>query len=95
MERVQVFEQAQPPLDAPAILTEVLAHLCQGDCHAFGDLVEWCESRGDCTVAVVCPSCAKQWIIEDDELLELRRWTATYGTHLGCGVSFEESVAGS
>ena len=80
---------AQLPLDAPDIFTEVIAHLCEGDCHAFGDLVEWCESRGDCTVAVVCPSCAQQWIIDDDELADLKRWTAANGSMLGCGVSFE------
>ncbi|HET9658937.1 MAG TPA: hypothetical protein VFP05_01300 [Thermomicrobiales bacterium] len=89
MEQMQPGTAAKPSLEAPIIVTEVIAHLCEGECHAFGDLVEWCESRGDCTVAVVCPSCARQWIIDDDELDALRRWTATNGTHLGCGVSFK------
>ncbi len=75
--------------DAPGIFTEVITHLCEGECHAFGDLIEWCESRGDCTVAIVCPSCSHQWVIDDDELDALRSWTATNGAHLGCGVSFE------
>lgn len=89
------MEQAQSNLgqqyapDAPAIFVEVIAHLCEGECHAFGDLVEWCESRGDCTVAVVCPSCTRQWVIDEAELDALRRWTAANGAHLGCGVSFD------
>lgn len=74
--------------ETPTIFAEVITHLCEGDCHAFGDLIEWCESRGDCTVAVVCPSCSHQWVIDDDELDELRRWTAANGAHLGCGVTF-------
>jgi hypothetical protein len=89
MDQMQPGTAIQPTLDAPVIVVEVIAHLCEGECHAFGDLVEWCESRGDCTVAVVCPSCSRQWIIDDDELDALRRWTATNGAHLGCGVSFE------
>jgi hypothetical protein len=89
MDQTQPGALAQPTLETPVIVTEVIAHLCAGDCHAFGDLVEWCESRGDCIVAVVCPSCSRQWIIDDDELDALRRWTATNGSHLGCGVSFE------
>jgi hypothetical protein len=89
MEQAQIATAGQPMLEAPDIFTEVIAHLCEGECHAFGDLVEWCESRGDCTIAVVCPSCARQWIIDDDELDALRRWTSANGTHLGCGVSFE------
>lgn len=89
MEKTQHGTAVQPQLEAPDIFTEVIAHLCEGDCHAFGDLVEWCESRGDCTVAVVCPSCSRQWIIDDDELDALRAWTDTHGSNLGCGVSFE------
>lgn len=89
MTQLQLDTAAELPSDAPAIFVEVIAHLCDGDCHAFGDLVEWCESRGDCTVAVLCPSCARQWIIDDDELEALRRWTGTTGRALGCGVSFD------
>jgi len=89
MEHAQTGATVQPKMEAPDILTEVIAHLCEGDCHAFGDLVEWCEARGDCTVAVVCPSCSRQWIIDEDELEELKRWTAVNGTVLGCGVSFD------
>lgn len=80
---------AQPELDVPDIFSEVIAHLCEGDCHAFGDLVEWCESRGDCIVAVVCPSCARRWIIDDAELAALHRWTAANGSVLGCGVTLD------
>jgi hypothetical protein len=89
MEQTQTRNAGQPTLEAPDIFTEVIAHLCEGDCHAFGDLVEWCEARGDCTIAVVCPSCSRQWIIDDDELDALRRWTAANGAGLGCGVSFD------
>ena len=89
MEQAQTGTLVQPPTEAPDIFTEVIAHLCEGDCHAFGDLIEWCEARGDCTVAVVCPSCSKQWIIDDDELDDLKRWTAANGSTLGCGVTFE------
>ena len=88
MEQVQNRTVVHPTMEAPDIFTEVIAHLCEGDCHAFGDLVEWCEARGDCTVAVVCPSCSRQWIIDDDELDDLKRWTAANGAALGCGVSF-------
>jgi hypothetical protein len=89
MEQVQTRTAAPTQGEAPDILAEVIAHLCEGDCHAYGDLIEWCESRGDCTVAVVCPSCSRQWIIDDDELAELKRWTAVHGSALGCGVSFD------
>lgn len=89
MAQVQAQRSGRSPADAPDIFTEVIAHLCEGECHAFGDLVEWCESRGDCTVAVVCPSCSRQWIIDDDELDELKRWTAANGSILGCGVVFD------
>jgi hypothetical protein len=89
MEQVQRRIAIPPPAEAPDIFTEVIAHLCEGECHAFGDLVEWCESRGDCTVAVVCPSCSRRWVIDDDELDALRAWTSTHGSNLGCGVSFE------
>ena len=89
MEQAQTLNPVQLQREPPDIFTEVIAHLCEGECHAFGDLIEWCESRGDCTVAVVCPSCSRQWIIDDDELDDLKRWTAANGAHLGCGVSFD------
>ncbi|MCC6675349.1 MAG: hypothetical protein IT339_09150 [Thermomicrobiales bacterium] len=77
------------PANAPAIFADVIAHLCEGDCHAFGDLIEWCESRRDCTIAVVCPSCSHQWVIDDEELAALERWTNVNGSNFGCGIHIE------
>ncbi len=73
---------------SPAVLA-VLQHLCQGDCHAIGGVLEWCETRGDCCHAVVCPACATQFVVDDDELAELRRWTDAEGNALVCGVRWE------
>ncbi len=67
-------------------LQAIVKHLCETDCHAYGDLVEWCESRNDCTVAVICPGCTSQFIIDDDELVILKRWTAANGVAFGCGI---------
>lgn len=68
-------------------LEAIVRHLCESDCHAYGDLVEWCESRNDCTVAVVCPGCDMRFLIDDDDLIELKRWTAAQGIAFGCGVA--------
>jgi len=70
---------------SPAVLN-VLHHLCQGGCHAFGGVMEWCEARGDCAQAVICPICAAQFVVDDDELAELLRWTDEQGQALVCGV---------
>lgn len=67
----------------------IVDHLCRGECHAFGDVVEWCEARGDCHYAVACPACAKQFLVDEDELAELERWTNAEGTALVCGVIWE------
>ena len=69
----------------------VLAHLCSGEegCRAFGFVVEWCETRGDCAFAVVCPGCDHQFVVDDDELAELRRWTDAEGNALVCGVRWD------
>ena len=64
----------------------ILDHLCQGRCHTYGDILEWCESRGDCSHAVECPTCAARFVIDDDELDDLRRWTDREGHALVCGV---------
>lgn len=64
----------------------VIRHLCESECHTFGDLIEWCESRGDCTIAVICPGCDQRFLIEEDELAELERWTEVAGFERGCGV---------
>jgi hypothetical protein len=69
----------------------ILAHLCGGEerCRQFGFVVEWCESRGDCAYAVVCPGCSLQFLVSDEDLEELRRWTDAEGNALVCGVRWE------
>jgi len=67
----------------------IIRHLCQEECHTYGDVLEWCEARGDCQQAIVCPGCSKQFLIDDDELIELRRWTSAEGVVLVCGVRWE------
>jgi hypothetical protein len=64
----------------------IIDHLCQDPCHAYGAVLEWCESRGDCVSAIVCPSCSTQFVVDDDELAELQRWTDSQGQLLVCGV---------
>ncbi len=72
----------------PAV-QKVLSHLCEGDCHAFGDILEWCEARGDCSHAIVCPECKTQFVIDEDELGELTSWTLQHGNVLVCGIRWE------
>ena len=72
--------------DMSPALTAIVKHLCESDCHAFGDLVEWCESRNDCTVAVICPNCDAKFIVDEDDLIVLKRWTEANGIAFGCGV---------
>jgi hypothetical protein len=67
----------------------IITHLCEGTCHTYGDVLEWCEARGDCSYAVVCPGCDRQFVVDEDELTELRRWTAAQGSLLSCGVRWE------
>ena len=71
---------------SPALLT-VVRHLCEGECRGFGDLVEWCESRHDCAIAVICPACSTQFLIDDDDLVVLSRWTESNGIAFGCGLA--------
>ena len=73
---------------SPAVLA-VLQHLCEGDCHTIGGVLEWCEARGDCCQAVVCPVCTTQFVVDDDELAELLRWTDDQGKALVCGVRWD------
>jgi len=67
----------------------IIQHLCEGDCHTFGSVLEWCESRGDCQQAVICPGCSKHFLVDDDELDELRVWTDSNGMALVCGVRWD------
>jgi len=65
----------------------IVAHLCTSDCHAFGSVLQWCETRGDCCYAVVCPSCRTQFLMEEGALAELERCTEANGHALVCGVT--------
>ena len=80
-------------LEAAEILSptvqRIIAHLCQGPCHAYGVVLEWCETRGDCCYAISCPGCDEQFVVDEDELSELRRWTDAEGHALVCGVNWE------
>ena len=73
--------------DMSPALEAIVRHLCEGECHAYGDLIEWCESRNDCIVAVVCPTCDSRFLIDDDDLADLKRWTRANGIAFGCGVA--------
>lgn len=80
---------ADPTFPLSPAVRQILTHLCEGDCHAFGDILEWCEARGDCAHAVVCPECRTQFVIDDDELAELESWTSRHGSILVCGIRYE------
>jgi hypothetical protein len=68
---------------------DIILHLCQGDCHTYGFVVEMCETRGDCVSVIHCPGCRARFLVDDDELDELRRWTDEEGRALVCGVQWE------
>jgi hypothetical protein len=68
---------------------EVLRHLCVGSCKSFGSVLEWCESRGDCAQAVVCSACGTRFLISEEDLMELARWTDEAGNALACGVRLD------
>ena len=80
-------------LESTEIMSEtvrrIIAHLCQGACHTYGAVIEWCETRGDCCYAVFCPGCEAQFVVDDDELAELLRWTDDQGQALVCGVRWD------
>lgn len=65
---------------------EIIQHLCETDCRAFGSVIQWCETRGDCVYAVQCPGCSSQYLIDEDDLMALEVWTTHYGQTLVCGV---------
>lgn len=65
---------------------EVIRHLCESDCRGFGSVLQWCETRGDCTYAVTCPECSTQFVIDEDELGAIERWTDAHGHNLVCGL---------
>ncbi len=67
-------------------LGPILQHLCASDCHAFGSVRQWCETRGDCTYAIICPDCQTQFLIDESDLLDLERWTDANGGLHACGV---------
>jgi hypothetical protein len=66
----------------------VVQHLCEGECHTYGSVLQWCETRGDCVYAIVCPGCARQFVVDEEELAELERWTETSGHTMVCGVRY-------
>ncbi len=68
---------------------EIIHHLCQEPCPTYGVVREWCETRGDCQQAIVCPDCSAQFLVDDNELIELRHWTDAFGVALICGVHWE------
>ena len=75
------------PLESlsPAV-QEIVRHLCEGECHTYGVTLQWCETRGDCVYAVKCPGCTTQFLVDEDDLAALERWTETYGSTLVCGI---------
>ncbi len=82
------FDYHLPPSFSPhrPAVQRVLAHLCEGECQSFGDILEWCETRGDCSQAVVCPTCGNQFLIDEEDFAELQRWTIANGGVYACGV---------
>lgn len=68
---------------------DIVRHLCEGECHTYGSVLQWCETRGDCVYAVTCPTCSSQFVVEEDELAELERWTESNGHALVCGVRLQ------
>ena len=70
---------------SPAAM-EVIQHLCEGECRTFADVLQWCETRGDCVYAVQCPGCSSQFLLDEDDLIALERWSAANGSTLSCGL---------
>lgn len=78
-------------VDSPVspVVREILLHLCESESPSYGSIVEWCESRGDCAQAVVCPHCGAQYLLDDEEMAELRLVSARTNEILSCGVVFD------
>ena len=71
------------------VVREVLMHLCEAENPSYGSIIEWCEARGDCCQAVVCPECGAQYLLDEEEMAELRVISARTGDILACGVVFD------
>jgi len=71
------------------VVREILMHLCEMENPSYGSIIEWCETRGDCAQAVVCPDCGVQYLLDDDEMAELRVISARTGEILSCGVIWD------
>ena len=71
------------------VVREILMHLCESENPTYGSIVEWCETRGDCAQAVVCPNCGAQYLLDDEELSELRLVSTRTTDMLSCGVVFD------
>jgi endogenous inhibitor of DNA gyrase (YacG/DUF329 family) len=68
------------------ISREVLSHLCSSRCHGFGQAIELCETRRDCVIVVTCPTCGKQFTLDDEQYDDLLAWTRGEGKVIACGV---------
>jgi hypothetical protein len=77
------------PEDVSPVVRDVLHHLCESEHPSFGSIVEWCETRGDCSQAVVCPHCGSQYLLDDDEMAQLLAVSRTTGDLLACGVRYD------
>ena len=71
------------------VVREILMHLCEMENPSYGSIIEWCETRGDCAQAVVCPECGVQYLLDDEEMAELRVISARTGEILACGVIWD------
>jgi hypothetical protein len=71
------------------VIRRILTHLCELDEPNYGAVVEWCETRGDCTQAVICPHCNEQFVIDTEEFAELLRVAIRTDQLLSCGVRFD------
>jgi len=61
------------------VVREILTHLCEMESPSYGSIIEWCETRGDCAQAIVCPECGAQYLLDDEEMAELRVISARTG----------------
>ena len=75
--------------EADLVVREILTHLCEMESPSYGSIIEWCETRGDCAQAVVCPECGAQYLLDDEEMAELRVISARTGEILSCGVIWD------